>query len=339
MKPHITITPNQIRNYAQYTISDPPALSGFPLCSIDTDSYIVGADIQSGIDLDVAGGRHCLAIGKGCSLADDITFMIDLNHDYGAVAQGELSFLRGTAHTRKSGRKASIIIQNDVWIGHGVLIMAGVVLHNGCVAAANSVITKDVPPYAIVGGNPAKVIRYRFDGQTINALQQIAWWDWPPEVLSARSADFDLPAEVFAEKYAPKGGACSPTPEHPVPHPPVVLFIPDLDEPYPLYPKVFAQYFEKDRPQTELLIYVPGQDPGCKKQKLIEDILHQYLDRDTGVTIQTGSTLDEHMLFRNADYYVTTRARHTVPHTCLADLYNVKILFGTDEPVFPPDLV
>ncbi len=74
-------------------------------------------------------------------------------------------------------------IGNDVWIGHNASIMSGVTIGDGAVIAANAVVTKDVPPYAIVGGVPAKIIRYRFDEQTITDLLELKWWDLPDDVI------------------------------------------------------------------------------------------------------------------------------------------------------------
>lgn len=336
----ITIHPHQIRSWQEYTISIPGRLQDFPTLSIDTDSYIVQAEIQSGIEFDPAAGRHCIAIGKGCSLADRITFMVDLDHNFGAVAQGELLFLKKATPPRANRRKASIIIQNDVWVGHGATIMAGVTLHNGCVVAADAVVTKDVPPYTIVGGNPARILRRRFDEETAAALQQIAWWDWPEQVQNDRKNDFCLPVQEFIRKYLPKGSGISEyisspqAPEDRV----CVLFVPDVKALHPLYPKVLKQYFEKDRPHTELLIYLPKEDYNPQLQKRIERILERAGDLDSYVTLQTGEDLDEHMLFQMADYFVTTRSRETVHRTCLADLYGTKLLYGTDEPIFPEDL-
>ena len=71
-------------------------------------------------------------------------------------------------------------IGNDVWIGHGAFILPGVTIGDGAVIAAQAVVTKDVPPYAIVGGNPARVIRFRFDPDQIAALQELAWWRFAP---------------------------------------------------------------------------------------------------------------------------------------------------------------
>lgn len=213
---NISISPHQIKTYQELSVAASEKLAGFPLLSIDTDSYIVQAEIQSGLDFAPADGRHCIAIGKGCSLADGITFMIDMNHDYGSIVQGEMSFLQGMKKQQKSRRKGTIILQNDVWVGHGATIMPGVILRNGCVVATDAVVTKDVPPYAIVGGNPAKVLRYRFDAQTIDGLQKIAWWDWPKEVLLKRRQDFSLPPPKFVEKYlADDLGKCHFTPPPP----------------------------------------------------------------------------------------------------------------------------
>lgn len=76
-----------------------------------------------------------------------------------------------------------ITIGNDVWIGFRAIIMDGVNIADGAIVAAGAVVTHDVPPYAIVGGVPAKVIKYRFDTETINKLLELRWWDFPPEFV------------------------------------------------------------------------------------------------------------------------------------------------------------
>lgn len=197
----------QIHTYAEITIGGPEELKGFPLITFDVDSYVVGAQIQSAVNFFPNPARHCIAVGKICAMAEDITFMLDLDHDYSAVAQGDPAVLleleKKGLRARRTRRKGTIIIQNDVWIGHGATIMNGVTLRNGCVVAAESVVAKDVPPYAIVGGNPARVLKYRFDEAVIQGLQKIAWWDWPDELLRKRRKDFFLPPEAFVDKYLP----------------------------------------------------------------------------------------------------------------------------------------
>lgn len=326
--------------YTQLSITSEGPLQGFPLLSIDSESYIDGGEIQSGANFPPYEGRHCILVGKSCSLATGIVFMIDLNHDYNSVIQGTLPGFQLPKAEMKAPRKASVIIQNDVWVGYGVTIMAGVTLHNGCVVAAGSVVTKDVPPYAIVGGNPAKIIRYRFDQEAIDGLQKIAWWDWPNEWKSQRQEDFARPVEEFVAKYLPLADECPPegNSAEMFSGREVVLFVPDVKEPHPVYPDVLRQYFAADRPNVELLLYLPKEESDKKSVHAIERILNQYADRESYVTLQTGTTLDERVLMRSASYFVTTRSRPTVYRTCLADRFQTKILYGTDKPVFPENL-
>jgi phosphonate metabolism protein (transferase hexapeptide repeat family) len=99
-------------------------------------------------------------------------------------------------------RRQRVVIGHDTWIGHGAVIMPGVRIGNGAVVGSNSVVTKDVPPYAIVAGVAAKVIRQRFPGAIAEAIEATAWWDWDHETLTERMADFkDL--RRFLAKYAP----------------------------------------------------------------------------------------------------------------------------------------
>lgn len=81
--------------------------------------------------------------------------------------------------------KGDTIVGNDVWIGYESTIMPGVKIGDGAIIAAKSVVINDIPPYAVVGGNPAKVIKQRFDNETIKELLEIAWWDWDIKKISA----------------------------------------------------------------------------------------------------------------------------------------------------------
>lgn len=93
-----------------------------------------------------------------------------------------------TSYDARWPNKGDTIIGNDVWIGHQSLIMPAVSIGDGAIIALRSVVTKNVPPYSIVGGNPAKMIRQRFDDETIARLLEIKWWDWPLEKITKNLA-------------------------------------------------------------------------------------------------------------------------------------------------------
>jgi phosphonate metabolism protein (transferase hexapeptide repeat family) len=96
-----------------------------------------------------------------------------------------------------------VTIGHDVWLGHGAVITAGVTIGNGAAIGANAVVTKDVQPYEVVGGVPAKAIRYRFSEDVRLGLEKIRWWDWEFDQLKAGMIDFrKLSAEAFVEKYS-----------------------------------------------------------------------------------------------------------------------------------------
>jgi virginiamycin A acetyltransferase len=126
-----------------------------------------------------------LVIGKFCAIATGVTFIMNgANHamtgfstyPFNIFGQGwESGFDWATI---QAGLKGDTVIGNDVWIGQEATIMPGIRIGDGAIVATKAVVTSDVPPYAIVGGNPAKEIRKRFSDEIIAELLAIRWWDW-----------------------------------------------------------------------------------------------------------------------------------------------------------------
>ncbi|HTO60324.1 MAG TPA: DapH/DapD/GlmU-related protein [Bradyrhizobium sp.] len=101
-------------------------------------------------------------------------------------------------------RAAKVMIGNDCWIGHGAIILPNVTVGDGAVIAAGAVVSRNVAPYAVVGGVPARPIRRRFSEAVAERLRRIAWWDWPDELIFDRLADFRSESiEQFCERYDP----------------------------------------------------------------------------------------------------------------------------------------
>ncbi|HGM6067286.1 TPA: CatB-related O-acetyltransferase [Stenotrophomonas maltophilia] len=131
--------------------------------------------------------HESITIGAFCSIADEVAIFGGGEHNAQWVTTFPLRIALGHPDALADGHPATrgpTRIGNDVWIGHGATIMSGVTVGNGAIIGARAVVAKDVPPYAVVVGNPARVVRYRFDDEQIQALQRIQWWNWPIERIS-----------------------------------------------------------------------------------------------------------------------------------------------------------
>lgn len=127
-----------------------------------------------------------LIIGKFCAIAHGINFVMNgANHRMNSVTTYPFSLMGGgweksTPSVSDLPFKGDTVVGNDVWIGQNVTVMPGIHIGDGAIIAANSVVTKDVPPYHIAGGNPIRIIKKRFNDELINYLLNLKWWDWPP---------------------------------------------------------------------------------------------------------------------------------------------------------------
>lgn len=200
-------------------ISNPEKLNDLKKIHFEAPVRIGGCHIVGSIQIGAFtylhdGFLHRVNIGRYCSVGKNFVCLQpnhELNyitthpmhyHGYSTVfneqvvlASGFKSLKRKIETTKKTASQTTI--ENDVWIGMNVTVLNGVKISNGAVIGAGSVVTKNIPPYAVVAGNPAKIIKYRFNEAQIQKLLQLKWWEYDPEMIS--KFDFTKPEE-FCEK-------------------------------------------------------------------------------------------------------------------------------------------
>ena len=149
---------------------------------------------------DFVGDR--LVIGRFCALAQGVTFIMNgANHAMSGFSTYPFNiFGHGweegfDVKTWEAENRGDTTVGHDVWMGMGALVMPGITIGHGAIVAARSVVTHDVPPYAIVGGNPARTMRMRFDERTVERRLAIAWWDGPGD-KSSRNLDAVRGADI-----------------------------------------------------------------------------------------------------------------------------------------------
>lgn len=150
-------------------------------------------------------GSPLAGIGAFTSIAENVTISKG-NHPIDRVSTHPFFFMsmfgfRSSTHMEVCPKNGATYIGHDVWIGRDVTILTNVTIGHGAIVAAGAVVTKDVPPYAIVGGVPAKLIRYRFDEETIKRILSTKWWTWTDEQLKKNIDSFmDVSDFLFRNK-------------------------------------------------------------------------------------------------------------------------------------------
>ena len=303
--------------------------------TLGAGSYIVSATLEFG------GGRQShVLVGNYTSIAHNVVFLSGYNHDHNRATTYPFDdYMTGSGATKNTYTEANryqIIIGNDVWIGRGATIMGGVTIGNGAVIGANAVVTKDVPPYAVAIGSPARIIKYRFDIDVIDKIEQIKWWYW-----SRAQIDENLSLMKEPRKFADKFFRGSTLPPHSIidsirqfqaSGTKVYFMAADFGVPNAVYEHVFDQYLRTFTAADNTLLivgYTENQTPDRDKVRL---------PNDGGDYPAAALFCGELQALLNAatmsDVLITTR--ESISSICLdfASDYDVSIVSGLDEKVF-----
>lgn len=325
----------------QYSQPNQDGLQNFPAVILDRHSGITGMTIwaRAGEESSLAGECYSVYVGAFCPISNQVMLLVDVNHDYSSVSMsGQVSDLIPVSYRNK--RKGSIIIQNDVWIGYGVTILSGVTIHNGAVIAANSTVTKDVPPYAIVAGNPAKVVKYRFSQDIIDGLQRIQWWYWDDTTIKKRSHWFQHSPEEFIKKFdVSTRGQTSPDQGLRdeqllnIPRKNRYLVFSDTNDPYGILFKIIKAFSETHSEHDWLVVAIANNDRSETQVQSIYEFA-EGIDTECGLYVRCTNKQEIPALISECGTLITSRVLDLVRFTCLADVAGTKIVSGVDIPVF-----
>lgn len=345
---HITVKPGEIKRETrlQFVTPDQRIFTG---AYIGEGTYCWDLNLDVGIEFQnpEQGFTGNFQIGKYVSIAGGLSVTIGRTHNIKCVHSGALSLLfkqRECEPVLKDStfvQKGSVVIQNDVYIGEGVKIMPNVIIGNGAVIAANSHVVSDIPPYAVAGGNPAKVIGYRFSRDIIERLQIIRWWDWSEEKLIRNASCFTEDVEGFCDRFfdeenrvfLARRGSRIPTEED------IYFTFVDFYENYCNYVHILQSFLEvyAGDEQKRLVLFVQNDTENQISERSMSDLLDIISQIENTpaiqckVSLEVGDNAAAENIFVRCQHYLISRTYRAVHFSCLADLLGIETLSGVDR--------
>lgn len=317
------------------------------LLTIGAGAYIGECDVQlwkSNIN------SPNILVGRFNSWATNIKIFVGGNHPIGNVTsfpfdlQGTIDKVFGSDNPQikplpyKRPNHFQVIVGHDVWIGKGATIMGGVKIGNGAVIGAGAVVAKDIPPYAIAVGNPARVVKYRFDEATIKKLLAVKWWNWSLEKL-ADNLSLMTDVEKFLElHYSPELDAF---PEDDISRRlsmcrgGIYHFIADFRAQSPLWPKVVRDFAESDFKDKLLVIWL-GKDATDEDFNLLTEAAN-LIGNGVEKNILAVDVEDKNFsptALRKGTHFITTREMTTLEALDYLWDTDVKIVSALDDGIF-----
>ena len=329
------------------TLSLPMPQLPTPVCAIQRDDgravLTAGARSQllSGTIASTNDDAHIL-IGRYASLGRNITFDMEDRASRASAAAYPFSFWSPSPAEDVPERR-QIIIGNDVRIESNVIFRGGITVGNGAIVRAGAVLMEDVPPYAVVEGNPARVAGYRFDVDTIRQLQRIKWWNWPEEDIRKNIHILADNVDAFLMKFQPSGHEISDETvetlrEFKEQGYRVYYFVPDVYSPEGIWRKVIRAYLSAytANDKTALLLGLSGENAEAVTAK-IQPLMNTMGENAPLVLTHTWD--EEHLgrIFSYVDDLITTKDGISSVCVDYASHENVRVSYGCDdkEQIFP----
>lgn len=155
-----------------------------------TGRIVVGRETNCSSRTLVLKGKESVTFGSFCAIGDNLRVITAGHHLHLPALQARFYRKRFAAGYPSEGRRAPVTFGSDVWVGDNVTVLSGVTVGDGACLGAGCVVTKDVPPYSVAAGVPARVIKYRFEKPVVELLLEMRWWDWPDEKIQKNETFF-----------------------------------------------------------------------------------------------------------------------------------------------------
>lgn len=321
----------------------------YSIAYVGMGTYCWSMNVDNGIEGEAdQKGRISsnLLIGAFNSIAYNLRIILGRNHNMKRVELGALGLMLDqigmgakdeNSHFRQ---KSTVIIQNDCWIGENVTIMAGVTVHNGAVIAQNSHVVCDVPPYAVVGGNPARIIGYRFEPEIIERLQKIQWWSWGLNRIMENANYFNEDVAGFCDRFFPEAEEkCKEMQVMKEEKDTYFMFV-DYYENYCSYPYILESFLDTYivNAQKKLVLFIQDDT----KEPMISDNIFENIQKTVNdisamenikceVILERGSKEKAKEIFYKCRHYIVSRTYYAVEFSCLADMCGIEVIPGCDD--------
>lgn len=314
--------------------------SGFPLVYCGRGSYTSKLCLCAFFDEQATKMSHLVYIGRYTSIGDNVEIFGDINHDYTSVYMGlilDYGTENGVDVRSKVGQnykglphKGMCVIGNDVWIGQDTKIMAGITIGNGAVIAAGSVVTRDIPPYTIWGGNPAHQIKERFPKEIAEKLQKIAWWEFSKEKIIEIKDLMQGDVKKFVEVLCPEERVVDSNDNSGR----IVVFI-DAETDYSNFTDVIEGYcLASEFHNRELVLYY-HTDVASEVEfaDSIKDLLSEIVEK-MNFKVESITLSEDEKVISQADYLVLGRDKGNILRISYAMKHGTKLISGSDDPIF-----